>query len=562
MPDIFDQLTASPGGDIFDRLTGVGEQARQRLAAQGINPDVPVDPEANRGPGFFQGLVDSIVPSRETALSSLKAINIFNPVGQAEAIYDMGKGVVSGQIDQMGKAKGSYLRGDIVEGMGHAAAGAMPLIGPAAAQAGEQIAEGNIGYGLGQAAGLVGQVLAPAVGPARARQMQPRAPEMVKAAESQYASVFSKGQRPLAESMAPEMMNRRMVVKDPKLMMDEADAAASAIDVDAMVSQAAQSGQTVPLQPIIQRIDKAIADEFHAVNGQQVPKSPESQHIVDSLAEYKTILTQHAPNGVIDPVQALELRRTWEAKPGERGYFTNPNAKISDPMAVRMEAANAVRPELNALPEVGAANAEKSFQLNVKKLGNTAPQGKLPYNVMEDAGKTMAFGTMAHFVPGVGNLIGGGVQAFAMMKALRDLPKTPQWKTASAIAKRDFAKSLASGDVLKAREIAAGITSGALISDDYGHKAATEQLKAEAAQAGPPEVARQIVAGKRAVYEDPSGKQIPVPAGIMSAFAQRDYEHADSPINKWLEAMGKQKKIQPGGQLRFVNYGGKQANPG
>jgi len=45
--------------------------------------------------------------------------------------------------------------GFTTEGVGHAVAGALPVIGPAAAHAGEQIAEGNVAGGLGEATGLL-----------------------------------------------------------------------------------------------------------------------------------------------------------------------------------------------------------------------------------------------------------------------------------------------------------------------------------------------------------------------------------------------------------------------
>ena len=44
---------------------------------------------------------------------------------------------------------------------GHALAGALPLVGPVAARAGEQIASGDVAGGLGSGAGLVGSMLAP-----------------------------------------------------------------------------------------------------------------------------------------------------------------------------------------------------------------------------------------------------------------------------------------------------------------------------------------------------------------------------------------------------------------
>lgn len=51
--------------------------------------------------------------------------------------------------------------GSIVKGVGHALAGSVPLIGPAAAQVGERIGTGDVAGGLGSAAGLTALALVP-----------------------------------------------------------------------------------------------------------------------------------------------------------------------------------------------------------------------------------------------------------------------------------------------------------------------------------------------------------------------------------------------------------------
>lgn len=546
--------------------TSVADTARRRLEAQGVNPDVPVDPEDNRQPGFWRGLYDSIVPSREAIVTMAKLANAQGPIEQAKAAYGVGKGIVEAQVDQGKKAYESYKQGDLIEGAGHALAAGVPLVGPAAAEAGEEIAEGNIGYGLGKATGLVGQVLVPSGAGRAAEGVAAAAPVKIAAAEAKYASTFGKKNAALAEKLAPEMMDRGMVVSEGAGLADQAGQAASAIDVDALVQQAAASGQKLDVQPILQRIQQAQADEFHVVNGQSVPKSPESQAIADSLQEYSDILAQHADSaGKIDPVQALELRRTWEAKPGERNFYTNPNLKVSDPMKVRMEAADSVRPEINTLPGVGAANAEKSLQLNIQKIAESMPKTKGVGEVLSEGGKKIAVGIAASHVPVPGaQFVGGGAAAYGAYQVLRDLPKTPAWKTAGAIHKRNFYKAMKSKDLATAAEIGAGIVSGQLIADDFGYKSATQQLMRDAESLGDPSMSQRYLSGQTARYVGPDGATIEVPRGIMIATMNGDMSRDETPMTRWLSAMEKQKKIKPGGRIQFEDRptAKPQRNPG
>ena len=61
------------------------------------------------------------------------------------------------------KAGTAGLEGRYSEALGHAAAGSLPLIGPAAAQAGEQIGSGDVAGGSGAGLGLIASMFAPRV---------------------------------------------------------------------------------------------------------------------------------------------------------------------------------------------------------------------------------------------------------------------------------------------------------------------------------------------------------------------------------------------------------------
>ena len=92
-----------------------------------------------------------------------------NPVTMAKGVYQMvtdlpGTAVAIGQAswDQGRQAVDLARQGRYVEAAGHVG-GAIPLIGPAAAQAGEQIASGDVAGGIGSGLGLIAMMGAPAL---------------------------------------------------------------------------------------------------------------------------------------------------------------------------------------------------------------------------------------------------------------------------------------------------------------------------------------------------------------------------------------------------------------
>lgn len=113
------------------------------------------------------------------------AWSMLNPVemvkGAAHAIahpIDTGSALISAQAGEFSKAIEAAKRGEwgYLEAIGHAAAGALPVLGPVAARVGEQIGEGDIAGGVGAAGGLVGGVLLPAAAAKGAKSVTARIP--------------------------------------------------------------------------------------------------------------------------------------------------------------------------------------------------------------------------------------------------------------------------------------------------------------------------------------------------------------------------------------------------
>lgn len=73
--------------------------------------------------------------------------------GDTQPMVDMGSSIVHGIVDPMAKQWHEAANAeDDVSAAGHALAGSIPIIGPAAADAGETMASGNVAGGLGKAA--------------------------------------------------------------------------------------------------------------------------------------------------------------------------------------------------------------------------------------------------------------------------------------------------------------------------------------------------------------------------------------------------------------------------
>ena len=98
---------------------------------------------------------------------------VTSPVETAKAVYQAG-------AEQAGQAKEAFGQGRYVEAAGRGLAAALPIVGPAAAQAGESIAAGDVAGGFGQAAALAAPVAAPRMVGAALKRLPGRVGPVVK----------------------------------------------------------------------------------------------------------------------------------------------------------------------------------------------------------------------------------------------------------------------------------------------------------------------------------------------------------------------------------------------
>ena len=131
------------------------EQIRQAFASLPQARPEDFTPQAHAPEGSAAGRFLSNAGEMLNPVTMAKGIGqaVMNPIDTTKALYE-------GQMRQFDKAGEAYSQGRYSEMFGHGAAGLLPAIGPVAAEAGEQIAAGDVAGGMGKGVGL----LAPVVG--------------------------------------------------------------------------------------------------------------------------------------------------------------------------------------------------------------------------------------------------------------------------------------------------------------------------------------------------------------------------------------------------------------
>ena len=213
-----------------------------------------------------------------------------------------------------------------------------------------------------------------------------------------------------------------------------------------------------------------------------------------------------------------------------------------------------------ATPGIRAARTaikdEITFNRNVAQITERLSGGPDINNILYEGAKTSLGLEIGSAV--AGSVVPGSTAALGFAKGhnyvrvMQQIPKTAAWKTALPLYKREFGQALQTGNFERAAEIGAGIMSGVLLPDDFGHREAVTALGEELDAVPNVNMKRQVVGRKSAVYGGPDGQQFPIPQNVMSQFAGAQRLTAfDSPISAYLTAMEKQGKIKKGGRLEF-----------
>jgi hypothetical protein len=151
-------------------IDGVDTRTGERAGAKPIKAAWANDPIVDRTPSVGDmavGAAQNVDPGSALGRFASGVWKNVNPVemvkGVAQAVtspIETGKAVVGTMGEQWEKAYHAGAEGRYSEMVGHGVAGSLPLIGPAAAAAGERIGSGDVAGGLGEAVGLVAPMAA------------------------------------------------------------------------------------------------------------------------------------------------------------------------------------------------------------------------------------------------------------------------------------------------------------------------------------------------------------------------------------------------------------------
>jgi len=280
-------LRGVPGSDraraaAWDAVYNVADDA----AAQRLLSDLPYgdDVKATLWDYRMKGSGESEEPQSAARRFLSNAGEMLNPVtavkGLAQAAlhpaqtYDA---LVEASADQFGRAREAFGQGRYSEALGRGMAGIVPALGPAAANVGEQIAEGDIAGGLGAATGLVGG--AAVAGPAARAVGTVARPALQAAGRRVYQSALKPTKatlndvRPAAGMTAQETLlqtglNEGVPITPRGLrkvenLIDSLDG-----EVQTRIAKIQASGEKVDPALVEQAIDDVVRDFTRQVNAQ------------------------------------------------------------------------------------------------------------------------------------------------------------------------------------------------------------------------------------------------------------------------------------------------------
>jgi hypothetical protein len=412
------------------------------------------------------------------------AAEMLNPVAAVEGVYNAvtspvqtGKAILTGQGNQLAKARQAFKEGRYSEMVGHGAAAALPILGPIAADAGEQIGAGDVAGGLGKATGLLVPFgMADAVTRLGLKTMPAAVADTLDArAAGNVADVMA----PKSSAKAGLRMTAKAKKIAPELVKDADNAAwsraglrenfeAQLEDAKSMLDEAHDArnhGKPIETKPILDALTakraELVAEPFDAARTDlraldksgvplgeaQVPAPNRARVAVldKAISEVKAL-------GDIAPYDALRTIRQAYDGPAEVRYnpAVTPDflANQSNAMA-SADVAGAIRNVLaDADPTTAAANARYSLYKSATDITKAAEEleqakPKVGRRIVAQLSGVIA-GSHAGGVPGA---IAGAVVAPLAESALSAAPAAIQLQSARLMT--EMAKAIRGGNEVK-----------------------------------------------------------------------------------------------------------------
>ena len=412
---------------------------------------------------------------------------VTNPIETATAIGQK-------HVEQFGKARHALSDGRVSEAIGHGLASAVPILGPVAADIGEQIGSGDVAGGLGAATGLVAPLAA--AGPV-ARAAGRAATPLRQSAQQKVVQALGPTKerfKAIAEKRAPEVLQRGLGGSRESLQAQAAQNARSAgQQIDELLQR--EGGRPLNPQPVIDALENAktefqttrqvpLADAIKEglertpgarINGNmvEIPVVFEPRAI-GQISELQRVLRELGPEARVD--QVVAIRRAWDKVVSDAGGYQHraPGA-VGQPLkdvseaAAKRQATTAIRELLSAeVPDLAAINKEFAFWKDINSvltqtLKRTQAQGPSLLGRIREGSGQVAGAVMGGVA---GGPVGAGVGAVltgALGKTAHAVFTSPKWRLVSARTRNQIAEALASGNperVSTALGRAAAVTGG------------------------------------------------------------------------------------------------------
>lgn len=448
--------------------------AAQKYLSTDPNEGEPLRVQS-RAARFGEGFVRNILPS--TTASDYIEGPKYAAQHPIESIKLLASAIYGAHADQAGKTVEAGKRifsapnlqeqlFAVDETLGHGLATMLPVIGPAAANAGEQIGSGDIAGGLGATAGL----LTPSALSYGAGKIAPKAAgalhefaitDVEKAINPTRIDTKAQTAR-----IAPEMLKRRVKAGnlDKLETLAESKSAKAGADVEAALTP--HKTVTADTMTIVDQLEKAkepyIGQGQHGAVVNDKSRVKAISQIQDTLMEYGDSISVES---------MVKLRRNLDQVVEAGKGFTTAKPKLKA-WAAR-EGRTAIREELSkAVPNLDKVNAEYSFWQTLEDVTHasnqrkTGQKGNLVSSVAGGAGAV----AMEIAAPGAG-MVKGGLQAAIgakLFSSVRRFIDSPGWQLWSAVQKERLADALMGKDTTRIQ----GLLHAGAVATSKGSRAA------------------------------------------------------------------------------------------
>jgi hypothetical protein len=348
-------------------------------------------------------------------------------------------------IDQFQKARASLQQGRTSDAVGHGIAAAVPLIGPAAAQAGEQIGRGDVTGGLGNAAGQVVMAALPGLAVRGARRAVPTTASNVETM-NQALGATTRENKVRSARVAPEMLRRRVWNKDLPTLEARAAAESETAGQAVGAEVASVADRPVNVLPLVEQME-ALKEPYigRAMDGRRIVNDAGP---VEAIERLQNTLMEYGDQVSLGSLN--KLRQNWdEIVQRGKGFTTDDVSRLST-WAAR-EGRSILRQELGqATPDMNRLMAEYSFWQNIEDVAHATnvrrvgqSRGLLPA-IAGWTGAAVTEAALSATGAGLTTKAGGvlvGAKTAASLKRLLDSPGYQMW---SAVQKQRLADALAS----------------------------------------------------------------------------------------------------------------------